>query len=146
MGDKAAVGLSIVCTLHCIALPLILIVLQGTSWMPKGAEQVACCAEHPVENSTNFFLDGGSFHLMMLFLVIPISMFSLVSGFRSHRQRWVLFLGLLGVVTLTIATLLGVSHLGAMGEKVLSIGGALVLAFCHLWNLRLSKDCNHCAA
>jgi hypothetical protein len=74
--DRLAVGMAVVCGIHCLVTPILLVALPiiGTTlWVDK------------------------DFHLWMLFLVIPTTCLAIFSGCRRHKDRWVLAAAVLGL-------------------------------------------------
>ena len=122
--DKAAIGLSLVCTVHCLILPALLVVLPTLGGTALGDER---------------------FHQWLLFAVLRISVFALSIGCHRHRNGGVLVLGLLGLAALVFSVVLGHDVLGEIGEKVTSVLGASLIALSHWRNHRLCQrlDC-HC--
>ncbi len=123
--DRAAIGLSFLCALHCLALPVVMV----------GLPSVAALS-----------LDDEAFHQWMLAVVIPISLFALLAGCRQHKRYPVLGLGLGGLAMLICAALAGHDALGETGEKVLTLMGAVVISAGHFLNQRLCRhqqcDCD----
>jgi hypothetical protein len=64
--DKTAIASSFVCILHCIALPLILIVLPSVSGLLVFNDQ--------------------HFHLWLVIAVVPISIFAITTCYFHHRH------------------------------------------------------------
>lgn len=122
ISDKAAIGLSFLCTLHCLALPIFLTLLPSIA------------ALH---------LDDERFHLWMLLAVVPLSLFALTAGYRRHQSYRLLLLGGFGLVMMVSAVLWGHEWFGEFGEKGLTLTGALLLAWGHFNNYRLCRqlDC-----
>ncbi len=125
MSDKTAISLSILCALHCLALPVLVVMLPSlTAWNLASEEA----------------------HLWLLVAVIPISVYALTMGCRKHRQFNIMFLGLIGLALLIIAAWLGHDILGEIGEKTILTIGAAVIALSHLLNQRqcrrVSCECN----
>ena len=125
MSDKTAISLSILCALHCLALPVLVVMLPSlTAWNLASEEA----------------------HLWLLVAVIPISVYALTMGCRKHRQFNIMFLGLIGLALLIIAAWLGHDILGEIGEKTILTIGAAVIAMSHLLNQRqcrrVSCECN----
>lgn len=116
--DKAAIGLSLACAVHCLLLPIVLVILP-----PLAASTFA--DEH--------------FHQWMLAAVLPTSLIALIMGCRRHRNMSVLALGLPGLATLTLAAFLGHDLLGESGEKLASLLGASLIALGHVKNHTLCK-------
>ena len=125
ISDKTAISLSILCALHCLALPVLVVMLPSlTAWNLASEEA----------------------HLWLLVAVIPISVYALTMGCRKHRQFNIMFLGLIGLALLIIAAWLGHDILGEIGEKTILTIGAAVIALSHLLNQRqcrrVSCECN----
>lgn len=114
--DKAAVTLSGLCLLHCLAMPVVLAAL-------------------PFFNE----ISTGHLHAELLIIVIPVSVFAFLSGYRTHGNRMVLALGTLGLVILTIGGTYAHSHYGLAADRALTIAGSLILAVAHFRNSRLSR-------
>jgi len=87
--DGAAVVLSALCLVHCLALPLIVI---GVPFLAQFAE--------------------GHLHLQMLVIVLPLSTFALAIGFRRHRISRILSAGIIGMLLLVIGATIAHAHLG----------------------------------
>ena len=124
-GDSLAISLSMLCTIHCLLLPVILV------WLPTQAV---------------LLLEDESFHLGMLALVIPCSLLSLALGCHKHRNFRLFALGALGVVALILAITPWAEIIVAEGETVFTVVGAGLIAIAHLINFRLCRqhDC-YCA-
>ncbi|MET0288661.1 MAG: MerC domain-containing protein [Pseudoxanthomonas sp.] len=110
--DASALGLSSLCLLHCLALPVLAAVLPAlASWAE--AEWV---------------------HLVFAAIAVPLAGLAL---WRSHRVR-PLPVGLIALAALGLAGLM----LGASGwpshaaETPFTVAGSLLLAWAHLWNWR----------
>ena len=127
--DKAAIGLSLLCAIHCLASPLAIVLLPSLAALP---------------------LDGELFHIWMVVAVLPTSAYALTMGCRQHKQYRLLVVGLLGLACLLLAVILGETLLGEAGEKLLTSLGAGIIAYGHFRNYRLCQDqwnCNcpeHC--
>jgi hypothetical protein len=116
LGDKVAMALSLLCFIHCLALPL-LVLLAPSVWLIS--------------------LSDESFHQLLFLAVIPISSLALWRGFKQHRRLPVLALVMLGLLVLGMAVGLGHDRLGEWGEKLLTLVGALLVAAGHWWNYRV---------
>jgi hypothetical protein len=111
--DRVAIGLSVACLLHCLALPLALLLVPTLGPVMLGTES-------PV-------------HWLLLGLALPISAYALWHGYRAHGQVRGLVLGALGLAIMLIA----VSHIFDRSlETVLTVVGVSVLLAAHLLNLR----------
>ncbi|KUJ84770.1 MerC domain-containing protein [Microbulbifer flavimaris] len=121
--DKLAIGLSAMCTLHCLALPLILALVPSLAALQ---------------------LDNEAFHVWMVVAVIPTSIYALTMGCKQHKRYRVLLLGVAGLTLLAAAVVLG-EQTGELGEKILTVSGASLVALGHLWNFRLCRKPSNCA-
>ena len=122
--DKSAIALSGVCIAHCLALPAVVALLPALS--------------------ASWFA-GESFHLLLLFMVLPTSIVALGLGCRHHRTYGILLWGTSGLLVLTAAAGLGQAWLGEAAEKVLTVIGATLVMVAHANNFRLCRhqDCDH---
>ena len=121
--DKAAVGLSALCVLHCLALPVALTLLPPVAALGLQEEWV---------------------HKLLLVSVIPISLYALTLGCRQHRSFWVASAGLLGVLFLVAAATVGHRFFGEAGETSFTLVGAILVAVSHVLNFRLCRESGDC--
>jgi hypothetical protein len=111
--ERSALGISLVCLAHCLAMPLLFAAL------PALASLV------PAEFS---------FHLLLLGLALPSSGFALLTGYLKHRRVASLLTGCLGLVLLAVGVLV---YGGSRIETPVTVTGALLLAAAHVINMRL---------
>jgi hypothetical protein len=116
--DVLAVSLSVLCILHCLLLPAMVIVMPSIGSL--------------------FFVDE-SFHIWMVIAVIPISSLALYSGWRKHKILKVGITGGIGLMALTSAAFLGHDVLTENWERYLTILGTLIITLAHIWNYLLWK-------
>ena len=122
--DRFSIGFSMLCLLHCLAVPVLVSVV-------------------PV--FATFALADERFHLALVALVLPTSVIALCLGCRLHKSRPILICGTVGVFVLVVTAILGGQHLGEIGETVLTVLGASVVALAHWFNFRACRacDCEH---
>lgn len=120
--DKFAVSTSAVCAVHCLFLPLLV-----------GA--------FPALGATIFGQE--SFHVLLLWFVIPSSVIALTLGCRAHKDVPVALLGVAGITALVLAAAFGHDWLGETGERVLTLLGAATIAAGHIRNFTLCRR-EHC--
>ena len=122
--DKLAVSASTLCAIHCLFLPVILVVFPALGTTLFGEEL---------------------FHVLLLWLVIPLSVIALSLGCRQHKDLLVAVIGLVGLTFLILAASIGHDFLGETNERILTIMGAAVIAMGHLRNYRLCsrEECRH---
>jgi hypothetical protein len=118
--DGAAVVLSALCLVHCLALPLIVI---GVPFLAQFAE--------------------GHLHLQMLVVVLPLSTLALGIGYRRHRNSRILYAGMVGMLLLIIGATVAHAQLGLIADRAFTICGSLTLATAHFFNsVRAQAACD----
>ncbi|MGB0693903.1 MAG: MerC domain-containing protein [Pseudomonadales bacterium] len=122
--DTAAVILSGICMLHCLALPVVLTIF-------------------PIFNVA--LLDEQTFHLVMLIVILPISLVALTIGCTQHKDRLTIVLGTTGLGVLMFTAVFGHEAFGFTGERIITSIGGLILASAHIQNYRCCRrdDCDH---
>lgn len=113
MADRAAIGLSLACAVHCLALPLLIVALPALATLGIADE---------------------SFHAWLILVVWPISAFALLAGCRRHRSVKIPLLGLAGLSVLGLPILLDHELVGEFGERALTLAGSVTVAISHWWN------------
>ncbi|MEO0369636.1 MAG: MerC domain-containing protein [Pseudomonadota bacterium] len=123
--DRLAIGFSLVCIIHCLVLPLLLVAVPALG--------------------ASFFADE-QFHFWLVFAVIPTSLYSLSLGCRRHHRNMVLVLGLIGIGLLLVGLAAEDLSLGEWGERSFTVLGALFVAAAHIRNFQLcrSSDADDC--
>ena len=112
--DRFSIVLSLACLIHCSSIPVFFF-LGGYL-------------------SSVLFLTEHLFHEIAFILAIPISLFSLINGYKLHLQRWVLATGLLGLALMGLGLLF---HAVLSMEIVLTIAGSCLMVVAHGRNLSL---------
>ena len=116
--DKLAMTLSMVCVVHCFITPSFLILTSGL--LP-------------------FSFDNEFIHKLIVLLAVPVSIYALTTGYKNHNTISFLPVGILGLLTLILAVVLGESTLGEFGEKALTLGGSILIAYAHFKNYQVCK-------
>lgn len=117
--DGAAVVLSALCLVHCLALPLI---VAGVPFLAQFAET--------------------HLHYQVLVIVVPLSVIALAVGYRRHRDPRILAGGALGMLLLVIGATVAHTQLGLAADRIFTIAGSLVLATAHFFNSYRKKLAN----
>ena len=120
--DKAAIGLSLLCVVHCVLTPIAIVMF-------------------PAVGAT--VLDDERFHDALVLFVLPISIYSLGLGYRKHRHRQILLLGFIGLFLMSLISILGEAILGEIREAVLTMIGATIVAVAHFRNFKACQN-NYC--
>ena len=110
--DTIGMGLSGLCALHCLALPLLL--SSGVLFTD---------ADGPDDPT----------HLILFALAGPVGLLALWRGYRHHRVWQPLAFGCIGIVILWRGLFQGDHHATA---QILTLVGAGTLALSHLYNWR----------
>ena len=123
VSDKFAMGLSLACVLHCFFVPSFLILTSGM---------------------LSVSLDNEFVHKLLVLVAVPISSFALIKGYKYHKTFSFISFGILGLVALILAVVLGESILGEFGEKGLTLLGSILVAYSHFKNYKLciELDCS----
>jgi len=116
--DKAAVALSGLCILHCLLMPLIIVLLP-------------------------FFghFSDRHLHTEILLVVLPVSLIALAIGYRRHANKGVVGWGIAGLLLLIVGATLGHNLYGVVADRTLTMAGSVILAIAHYRNSRLSRGC-----
>ena len=117
--DGLAISASALCLVHCLATPLLIVLL-------------------PILASIG--LADEAFHRWMLLLIVPTSVLALWLGCRRHKSRAVLYAGVTGLTLIGAAAIWGHVLVGEFGEKAATVAGGLILAAGHWRNYRLCRD------
>ncbi|MGY6553673.1 MAG: MerC domain-containing protein [Wenzhouxiangella sp.] len=114
--DQAAICLSGACLVHCLAVPVLLMLAP---WISVG------------------FFGEKWFHLALVAFVVPISLFAFRVGLRQHGQTGILLPGLSGLGLVTLAGVMEFAHIGSheLAAGITSVGGILLI-IAHWRNLR----------
>lgn len=116
--DKVAITLSLACVVHCFFVPSFIILSSGYLAVS---------------------VDNELIHKAIVLLAVPISIFALTVGYMKHKTVSFLPLGILGLVVLIAAVLLGAAMLGEAGEKALTLLGSVLVAYAHFRNHQVCK-------
>ena len=118
--DKIAISFSVVCALHCLLLPIVVIFLPSISATFLGTED---------------------FHKTLLYFVIPSSIIALSLGCKMHGKYEVYSYGFFGIGALLFASFFGHDYFGEVGEISLTLIGAGIVSLGHYKNQKLCADC-----
>ncbi|TMN77202.1 MULTISPECIES: MerC domain-containing protein [unclassified Pseudoalteromonas] len=123
--DRLAIGLSVLCTVHCFATPILLSLLPSIGALKLNSEQ---------------------FHFWILVAVIPTSLLALSLGCKKHRRLRYISFGVVGITLMLVAVTLGGSLFGEVGEKGFTLLGSAFVAVAHWFNYQqcLKKSDDNC--
>lgn len=130
--DRFAIILSGLCALHCIVLPIVAALI-------------------PILTTT--LLHGYDahdllFHEMILFMILPVSIFALISGFNCHKTLLPALIVICGLSVLLIPSLFfDILHdrglMGHTGEVMVTLTGGLIHAYGHFLNIQSTRHHNY---
>ena len=140
--DKVSICLSICCILHCIALPVLILLIPSLS---------------------SFWINDENVHIVLVLLAIPISLFAMGQSLRIHHNYKCISLASIGLLLLVAAIFMhdigfinehahdehgsnedhGIheDH-GGLGEKletIFTVIGGLILLSAHFLNIKLTN-------
>ena len=123
--DRFAIGLSVLCAVHCLATPVLLLMFPSIL--------------------ATFHLDSHVFHELLIWVVIPTSFLAIFMGCKRHKDQLVFALAVVGITVLTTTALFGHDVLGHTGEKVATLFAVSILALAHWRNYSLCRknSCKH---
>jgi len=123
VADRIGIVASTTCALHCLLAPVLLLI--GAT-LPLA------------------FLADESFHKALLFAVVPAALIAFWLGCSRHKDRWVIGLGFVGLISICSAVFLH-DVLGEDGERLVTFVSAALLVAAHIRNYRLCRveDCAH---
>jgi hypothetical protein len=119
--DKTAIGISAICAIHCLAMPIALAMIPSLTLLEVGDD---------------------SFHQLLIVFVLPTSLFALTMGCRRHRHWRVLGWGLAGLSLLLLTAVFGHELMGEKMEKLAALSGAMLVVISHLMNYRRCRSTN----
>ena len=117
--DKASITLSLACMIHCLLMPSFLVLTSG------------------------FFalsIDNELIHKAFLIIVLPVSLYALITGYRNHKTISYFYLGTLGLWLLVFAVFFGDGVFGELAEKSLTLLGSIIVASAHYKNYKACKE------
>ena len=117
--DKLSITLSLACMIHCLLMPSFLVLTSG------------------------FFalsIDNEIIHKTFLIIVLPVSLYALISGYRNHKILSYFYLGTSGLWILVFAVFFGEGVLGEFAEKSLTFLGSIIVASSHYKNYKACKE------
>lgn len=117
--DKIGLGLSGLCLVHCLLLP---IAVSSLPWL-------------------GIVFEDEWVHLVIAAIAIPVAFIAFIPGFLKHHLKSVLFLGLMGVVLLMLGSI-GHDTVGEDNAHWLTICGGVALVSAHIANFKLNSCCS----
>ncbi len=120
--DKIGIGLSLLCLVHCLTLPMIILSL-------------------PI--MARFYLGNPIVHIGLAILILPVGLISFFKGFAHHGNWRPMALGSVGLVLISVTPMLVHVFNWTINESLMMIVGSVVLIIAHLKNRRACNRCYH---
>lgn len=120
--DQVGIGLSVLCAVHCLVTPLILLSL-------------------PI--MARYYLAHFWVHVLLAVLILPVGIYAFWHGYRHHQNRKVLWLGLPGLFIVASVPFLVHSLYLPVSEPLLMSFGSILLIVAHWINRRSCACENH---
>ena len=117
--DKLSISLSLACMIHCLLMPSFLILTSGFLALS---------------------IDNELIHKVFLIIVLPVSLYALITGYNNHKILSYLYIGILGLLLLFFAVFFGEGVFGEFTEKTLTLLGSLIVASSHYKNYKACKE------
>ena len=116
--DGSAVAISALCAVHCLALPVLLVLF-------------------PLLGAT--VMTDESFHAILLWVILPTSVLAIALAWGRHRDALVLSLVGIGLLILVGAAIWAHDHAALWVDQAMSVIGGAVLAAGHIRNSLLCR-------
>jgi peptidoglycan/LPS O-acetylase OafA/YrhL len=120
VSDFVGIGLSVLCLIHCLTLPLLI------TFAP------AILRRLPGDDIT---------HRGLAVAIGLVGVLAFRSGYRMHRRRWLLILFVVGLALVSVAAILGDEVLTGYGEGAITVCGGLLIVTAHLVNHSFCQSC-----
>ena len=117
--DKLSITLSLACMIHCLLMPSFLILTSGFLAIS---------------------IDNEIIHRVFLIIVLPVSLYALITGYQNHKILSYLYLGISGLWLLFFSVFFGEGVFGEFTEKSLTLMGSIIVATSHYKNYKACKE------
>ena len=122
--DNLGITISSVCAIHCLLLPVILLVAPYS------------------------FLASHEFHETLIYFILPCALIAFVFGCRKHGDMKVAIMGSIGIILLSSAiilheTLHSDQHTDSLMSVLITVVGSVMLIFSHIRNRKLCAKHNY---
>ena len=117
--DKLSITLSLACMIHCLLMPSFLILTSGFLALS---------------------IDNELIHRVFLIIVLPVSLYALITGYQNHKILSYLYLGISGLWLLFFAVFFGEGVFGELAEKSLTLLGSIIVASSLYKNYKACKE------
>lgn len=116
--DKFGICLSSICLIHCIFLPLFLVI-----------------SPHILSHNHEY-VENEFFHQLIIILILVGALFAFIPAYKIHKKKLPMVLFLIGLTLIIISSFL--DH-----NVSLSILSSIFIIFAHIKNKDHCKKCSH---
>ncbi|MDP7593427.1 MAG: MerC domain-containing protein [Litorilituus sp.] len=122
--DKLSISASVICAMHCAAMPILLVLFPTLSFLPS---------------------DDHEFHQALIWLIVPLSLIAGFMGCHKHKKTHILICIITSLILLVITAIFAHEIVGEAGEKILTVFATAMLTIAHWKNYRQcrKKNCAH---
>ena len=117
--DKLSITLSLACMIHCLLMPSFLILTSSFLALS---------------------IDNELIHRVFLIIVLPVSLYALITGYQNHKILSYLYFGISGLWLLFFSVFFGEGVFGELTEKSLTLLGSIIVASSHYKNYKACKE------
>ena len=116
--DQLGVGLSVLCAIHCAALPFLVGLFP-------------------------FLESDDGFHLVMAIVLLGVAVVAFAHGYSKHGDLQAVSTGVLGIILLFTALFVHEQEFGEhfSSESAITLIGSILLVWAHVRNIRACRRC-----
>jgi hypothetical protein len=122
--DHMGIGVSVLCLIHCLLLPLVIIFFPAIKLATSGI--------------------GEHFHEILYFLIIGVSLVSFIPTYLKSRKAIFMVNPLIALTLMSVAHFgeeLGYFEISSLPEIFLTSSGGLFLIYTHYHNIKYCRQC-----
>lgn len=118
--DVSGIGVSLLCVAHCVATPLLVVLLPALELYERGT------------------------HTVFALALLCIALLAFVPGYQRHHRWGVVLWGLIGFGMLSAGAIVPEGVMNESAEQGLTILGGITLVSAHLGNAYYCRLCRVC--
>lgn len=118
--DRIGIGASLVCVIHCLAAPLVIVFVPVLELMERQT------------------------HAAFALSILGAGLLAFIPGYREHGRRGVILLACAGFAMITAGAVAPESLIGESVETWLTVLGGITLITAHLRNAYFCRLCGVC--
>ena len=119
--DQVGMTVSSLCFVHCVLTPIFVLTLP---WLGE-------------------YFDDPLFHIFVFLLVVPIGLYAFNQGYKHHKNKWILILGIPGLLAVGLGAWVPREIQDFIGHETVTIFGSILLVSAHYINRRTCRVHKH---